>query len=85
MDQLTVKDVIEALKELDPHLPIVSSSDEEGNSYSEVFFHPTEGYFLDGQFIDAETVEESFMMEDDILHQDSVNLKTKGEKVVCIN
>ena len=71
MKRILVKDLIESLEKLDPNLPIVSSSDEEGNSFSFVCFNPTIGKIDDfGDFIteDCEGFKEN-----------------KGTPCVCIN
>jgi hypothetical protein len=39
--QLTVGDLIEALKEMDPKLPITYSHDDEGNEYQFVSYLPS--------------------------------------------
>lgn len=41
MNELTVKELIEELKKLPQDLPIMLSSDDEGNDYRELYCTPT--------------------------------------------
>jgi hypothetical protein len=56
MEPMTLGKYMERLKIIrdtyGPHLILVSSSDDEGNSFGEVYYAPTPGIFVDGEFED---------------------------------
>lgn len=80
MEIRTVGDLIEDLKELDPSLKLVASSDDEGNSFTYVRYSPTEGKFDGENFTDKPNAEETTISE-----LEEYDLKNDGDKVVCIN
>ena len=44
--------LIQELAKKHPNAKVISASDDEGNSFSEVQFNPTPGTFNDGEFDD---------------------------------
>ena len=44
----------EVKKKYGPHLILVSSSDDEGNSFGEVYYAATPGELVDGEFLCTE-------------------------------
>lgn len=45
---------------------VVASSDDEGNSFSPVVFEPSKGYFVDKEYLEADSLEEYGFLEEDI-------------------
>lgn len=71
---ITVKDLIHHLESLKkPNAGLIYSCDDEGNNFCPVFYTPTLGKFIDGEFHiknDTNWVEYQ---------------KLGGEEVICIN
>lgn len=71
---ITVKDLIHHLKSLKkPNAELVYSCDDEGNSYSPVFYTPILGKFVDGEFFTKDGLSK---IEYD---------KLGSKEVICIN
>ncbi|MFZ2992644.1 MAG: hypothetical protein WA061_02905 [Microgenomates group bacterium] len=74
---MTFKDYVAVCKQMlkdDPScglLLVVSSADDEGNYFSPVFYHPSVGYYADGEFIQN--------------GDDRKNDKTPTYNAICIN
>jgi hypothetical protein len=68
---MTLKEYIENLNEFVKENPealeyiVVSSSDDEGNSYSPVYYTPSIGQYEDHEFIHVENFEDREMDDED--------------------
>lgn len=91
---MTAKDLISVLSKYNPDTPLISASDDEGNSHSYVIFSPTVGEFDEstGDFIDigtlAECKQKVSKKKFDNEIDESISKKIaqfKGEKTICIN
>jgi len=75
---LKVKDVLKILSTMDPELVVVTSSDDEGNSFGFVYFHPSIGFFKEEEGI--------FYPKKDGCFKSNAQAYKEGYKlVVCLN
>lgn len=93
MSQLTVGELRKQLEGLPDSMPIVLSQDDEGNGYRKVYVGTDVGYFLDGEYTTANTME--YLKEDKDLkenharvyqsmYEESKRIIESGESVFCI-